>query len=98
MNRSFVIFILAFAAACDENPTAPPAPGSAAPAPSAVVSAAPATPSSTATAAAKTGDVDVDTADVPVAADFEDDADKAIDDDNLEMNVDKLDKDIVDEK
>lgn len=98
MNRSFVGFILAFAAACDENPTAPPAPGSAAPAPSAVVSAAPATPSSTATAATKTGDVDVDTADVPVAADFEDDADKAIDDDNLEMNVDKLDKDIVDEK
>lgn len=96
MNRFMLLAVLALTTACDDKPAAPAAPSAAVPG-----SAAPGAPTlvaPTASANGATADADLDKADLPVESDFEDEAEKAIDDDSLEANIDKLDKEIVEEK
>lgn len=102
MKPSFLLLVLAALCACESTPAVTPGTASAV-----AQTAAPSAATATATASAATAstdgapsakDAELDKADLPVAADFEEEAEKAIDDDNLETNVDKLDKEIVAEK
>lgn len=104
MKPSFLLLVLAALCACESTPAVTPGTASAV-AQTAAPSAATATATATALAATASTDgapsakdAELDKADLPVAADFEEEAEKAIDDDNLETNVDKLDKEIVAEK
>ncbi len=100
MKPSFLLLVLAALCACESTPAVTPGTASAVAqtaAPSAATATASAATAST-DGAPSAKDAELDKADLPVAADFEEEAEKAIDDDNLETNVDKLDKEIVTEK
>jgi hypothetical protein len=92
MNRATWLLLLV-PLACDQGSGG--GASSAAPTASATT-AATASPSGSTQAATGAGDLDKE--DIPVSADFDDEAEKAITDDNLDEEVDKLDKEIVEEK
>jgi hypothetical protein len=90
--------LLLVAVACDEGAKPTPTPTSPSSAPAATAKA-------TSTATADTGatkpamsDDPLDKEDIPVAADFEDEAEKDITDDNFDDEIDKLDHEIGDKK
>lgn len=80
--------------ACDEKPAATGAPTGTAAAPAAAT--AKATAAATATAAAAALGADLKDEDLPVEADFEEEADKEITDANYAAELDKLEKELAD--
>ena len=67
------------------------------PAPTKATTAATAKPKPTAKTAAKDKDAELDKEDIPVAADYEDKAEKEISEDNLEKELAKLEKELTDD-
>jgi hypothetical protein len=83
-------------AACDEAPTgtAPSATATSKPTTMAPVPSGKGSGPTTAASA----DADLDKEDIPVAEDFEEEAEKAINEDNLDDELAKLDKEITEDK
>jgi hypothetical protein len=86
-----IAMALCLLAACDEGGT------------TTTPTAAPTTKTTTATTAPKgpttaAATDDMDKADIPVAEDFEEEAEKAINEDNLDDEVAKLEKEITEDK
>ncbi len=98
MNRVSLVFLLSFSLfACDEGGNAASAPSAKPTATAGASGTAKAAPSGSISTAAAS-DAQLDKEDIPVAADFEDEAEKSIDEDNVDDEVAKLEKEIGDDK
>lgn len=78
-------------AGCEEDKPTPP------PAATVTVKAAP-TATATATVAAKEPNAELDDEDIPVAEDYEEEVSKQITKDNLDAEVDKIEKEMAEDK